>query len=73
MRINGIVTEFHKHRTKAIGLTTNIQSVVLKKPLERVSLEYRKGGGVAHLRDLDKVAGIVKVSQAAEVSVSPAE
>ena len=45
---DGIVTKFHKSYAKEIGLTTKIQSyiqfIVLKKTLESISYDYRRGG-----------------------------
>jgi hypothetical protein len=45
---DGIVTKYHKSYAKEIGLTTKIESyiqyIVLKKTLESISYEYRRGG-----------------------------
>ena len=45
---DGIVTKFHKTYAKEIGLTKKIQSyiqfVVLKKTLESISYDFRRGG-----------------------------
>ena len=45
---DGIVTKFHKSYAKEIGLTAKIQSyiqfIVLKKTLESISYDYRRGG-----------------------------
>ena len=42
------MTKFHKTYTKEIGLTSKIQSyiqfIVLKKTLESISYDYRRGG-----------------------------
>ena len=44
---DGIVTKYHKTYAKEIGLTTKIQSyiqfIVLKKTLESISYDYRRG------------------------------
>ena len=48
MTWDGIVTKFHQKYSKDIGLTTKIEAyiqyIVLKKTLESISFEYRRGG-----------------------------
>lgn len=57
---DGIVTKFHKTYTKEIGLTTKIQSyiqfIVLKKTLESISYDYRRGGGEINPERIEKIA-----------------
>lgn len=47
MTWDGIVTKFHRSYSKEIGLTTKteayIRYIVLKKTLESISFEYRRG------------------------------
>ncbi|KAF9763721.1 hypothetical protein NGRA_1100 [Nosema granulosis] len=47
MTWDGLVTTYHKKYIKALGLSTSteayIQSRVLKKTLESISLDYRRG------------------------------
>ena len=56
---DGIVTKFHKSYAKEIGLTTKIQSyiqfIVLKKTLESISYEYRRGSENSIQVDLEKL------------------
>ena len=48
MTWDGIVTKFHQKYSKEIGLTAKIEAyiqyIVLKKTLESISFEYRRGG-----------------------------
>ena len=64
MTWDGIVTRFHGKYSKEIGLTTKIEAyiqyIVLKKTLESMSFEYRRGS----LDDIqDELDGSVKVKE----------
>ena len=64
MTWDGIVTRFHGKYSKEIGLTTKIEAyiqyIVLKKTLESMSFEYRRGS----LDDIqDELNGSVKVKE----------
>eukprot|EP00734_Pompholyxophrys_sp_LG126_P000377 Pompholyxophrys_sp_v1_NODE_145_length_1573_cov_1.496047.p1 type:complete len:206 gc:universal NODE_145_length_1573_cov_1.496047:1181-564(-) len=75
---DGIVTRFHKTYSKEIGLTTKIESyiqfIVLKKTLESISYDYRRGGEETNLESLEK-ATLVKLEDCdlTEVNVSVEE
>ena len=60
---DGIVTKFHKSYNKEIGLTTKIQAyiqfIVLKKTLESISYEYRRGGEDITHESLQNAAVVV--------------
>ena len=47
MTWDGIVTKTHKHYLKELGITSNIeaymQSLVIRKTLESISLDHRRG------------------------------
>ena len=48
MTWDGIVTKYHKGYLKTLGIPVNVeaymQTTVLRKTLESISLEYRRGG-----------------------------
>ena len=56
MSWDGIVTNIHRKYVQEIGLTDNIeayiQSIVLKKTLESISLDYRRGEPEAALVEI---------------------
>ncbi|KAI5170537.1 hypothetical protein PAEPH01_1517 [Pancytospora epiphaga] len=47
MTWDGVVTKYHRRHLKNIGITESvgsyIQTIVLKKTLESISFEYRRG------------------------------
>ncbi|KAI5179052.1 hypothetical protein PAEPH01_2592 [Pancytospora epiphaga] len=47
MTWDGVVTKYHRRHSKDIGITESvesyIQTIVLKKTLENISFEYRRG------------------------------
>ncbi|KAI5172894.1 hypothetical protein PAEPH01_1816, partial [Pancytospora epiphaga] len=47
MTWDGVVTKYHRKHSKDIGITESvesyIQTIVLKKTLESISFEYRRG------------------------------
>ena len=60
MTWDGVVTKFHKQHMREIGVTDHIeayiQSIVMKKTLELVSMEYRRGieEGLERRDDVDR-------------------
>ena len=69
MTWDGIVTRFHKKYSKEIGLTTKIEAyiqyIVLKKTLESISFEYRRGGPDGTQDGLESLTRVRKVEDEA--------
>ncbi|KAI5170491.1 hypothetical protein PAEPH01_1477 [Pancytospora epiphaga] len=52
MTWDGVVTKYHRMYSKDIGITeAYIQTIVLKKTLESISFEYRRGA--EHLEETE--------------------
>ena len=72
---DGIVTKFQKTYAKEIGLTKEIQAyiqfVVLKKTLESISFEYRRGGDETEQESLERaIAASAEGCEPTEASAS---
>ena len=66
---DGIVAKFHEKYSKEIGLTTKIEAyiqyIVLKKTLESISFEYRRGGPDGTQDGLESLTRVRKVEDEA--------
>ena len=73
MTWEGLVTKYHKRYMKEIGIETKteayIQSIVLKKTLESISFERRRG--IEERDSHEEVEELVKKLEDAEAETAP--
>ena len=76
MTWDGIVTKTHKYYLKELGISNSIeaymQSLVIRKTLESISLDHRRGGGTIQDESLE-VKGTVEAVPCSQEVVSQAE